>query len=272
MEVNIMPDFREIFTDVESTLRRESSLSPELFDERFGKFKNLSYTKMTDNEIFWTMVYVTFYSGMRAGTVSQKLPEIQKYLFNFEKVREYTKEDVDRIMNDPNVIRYRRKINACISNAREFKEVLEHYGTFSGYLQSFGGLSEKDAIERLRFDLRSRFKYLGERTVNHFLTDLGLNVLKPDRVVCRIFERLGLIDSRNNIDQAIEVGKRFASVTGHPIRYIDIIFVKYGQMGRDEYFGLEDGICLEKRPKCQICGVKEYCLYYAQSGGKEGVD
>jgi len=123
---------------------------------------------------------------------------------------------------------------------------------------SFDPLSNEDTIERLRADLRSRFRYLGERTVNHFLTDLGLNVLKPDRVICRIFSRLGFIDDANNIVQAINVGKEMAIATSYPIRYIDIIFVTYGQMG-------DDGICLEKNPKCCICGIKEYRDYYADN-------
>jgi len=115
----------------------------------------------------------------------------------------------------------------------------------------------------LRENLRSRFGYLGERTVNHLLTDLGFNVLKPDRVICRIFSRLGLINDEDSIDQAIEVGRDMAAATGHPIRYVDIILVKYGQMGESEgEFGLKDGVCLEKNPKCSVCGVKKYCSYF----------
>ena len=110
--------------------------------------------------------------------------------------------------------------------------------------------------------MRRRFQYLGERTVNHFLTDLGLNVLKPDRVICRIFSRLGLINDKNNIAQAIEVGRKIAIATGHPIRYIDIILVKYGQMGKDKNFGLIDGVCLEKNTRCHICQIKQHCRYY----------
>jgi len=35
------------------------------------------------------------------------------------------------------------------------------------------------------------------------MLDLGLNVWKPDRVICRILFRLGLISHKDNIDQAI---------------------------------------------------------------------
>jgi DNA-3-methyladenine glycosylase I len=51
-----------------------------------------------------------------------------------------------------------------------------------------------------------------------------------------------------NYDQAIMQGLKFSKETGYPIRYIDIIIVKYGQRGEEAY-GLEDGVCLEKNPK-----------------------
>ncbi|MEM3986898.1 MAG: hypothetical protein QXR39_08995 [Candidatus Methanomethylicia archaeon] len=82
-------------------------------------------------------------------------------------------------------------------------------------------------------------------------------MLKPDRVICRIFSRLGFIDNADNINQAIKVGRDIAIATGYPIRYIDIIFTTYGQMG-------DYGICLEKNPKCYICEIKKYCNYYTE--------
>jgi DNA-3-methyladenine glycosylase I len=253
-----MKEYNEIFTQVENTLRENSKLSKEQFALRFEKFKNLSHKTMQDKDIFWVLVYVSFYSGIRASMVSEKLPAIKKHLYDFRKVKGYSEEEINQILDDPNIIHYRRKIEACIHNAKAFDELLKMHSSFSKYLESFGPLYKEEVIERLRIDLRSRFQYLGERTVNHFLTDLGLNVLKPDRVICRIFSRLGFIDNVDDIEQAIRVGRNIATSTGYPIRYIDIIFVTYGQMG-------EDGVCLEKNPKCFICGMKKYCNYYANN-------
>jgi DNA-3-methyladenine glycosylase I len=258
-----MQKYREIFTQIEDTLRKESGLSRELFNSRFGDFKNVSYKNMSDEDIFWTMVYVVFYSGMRASTVSQRLPTLKKYLYDFTKVKEYSQKEVNQILKDPDSIHYKRKIEACITNAKEFYNIVTRYSSFTKYLESFGELTDEKTINKLRVDLESRFQYLGKRTVNHFLTDLGVNVLKPDRVICRIFSRLGLISGEDDIAHTIDVGREIALVTGYPIRYVDIIFVKYGQMGKDDYFGLEDGICLERKPKCKKCGVRNYCKHYA---------
>lgn len=254
-----MQKYRDIFIQIEDTLRKESILSKELFDSRFGEFKNRSYKNMSDDDVFWTMISVTFYSGMSARIVSKRLPTIKKWLGDYRKVKEYSQIEMSQVLRDPSTIHHKRKIEACIENAEEFYRIVSRYGSFAKYIESFDELTDEKTIDDLRKDLRGRFRYLGKRTVNHFLTDLGFNVLKPDRVICRIFSRLGLIGDANDIIRANDIGREIALATGYPIRYVDIIFVKYGQKGRDEHFGLEDGICLEDGPKCQKCGVRNYC-------------
>ena len=93
------------------------------------------------------------------------------------------------------------------------------------------------------------------------MTDIGLPVLKPDRVIARIFKRLGLIEDEKQILKTVLQGQKFSNATELPIRYIDICFVKYGQKGEDIELGLDDGICLERNPKCHECGIKEYCNF-----------
>jgi DNA-3-methyladenine glycosylase I len=224
-------DYAEVFYQIEETLRNQSTLMREEFDRRFGKFSDGGYRVKTDHDIFRVLVYIPFYSGMRSSTVTQKLPTIKKYLYDFNKVKDYSEAEVDQMLRDPNMIRHRRKIEACIANAREFDALLKQHGSFSKYLESFGCLTEEATIKKLRADLTDRFRYLGEITSYHFLTELGLDVIKPDRVICRVFERLGLIDDRKNIDQAVEVGRRIAVATGYPTRYVDAVLVKYGQVG-----------------------------------------
>jgi DNA-3-methyladenine glycosylase I len=113
----------------------------------------------------------------------------------------------------------------------------------------------------LKEELEFKFDYLGGTTVFHFLTDLGFNVLKPDRVIARIFKRLGLIESEQQLLKTVIIGRKFASATELPIRYIDVIFVKYGQQGKSEEFGLSNGICLNHNPSCHICGLESFCKY-----------
>jgi hypothetical protein len=98
---------------------------------------------------------------------------------------------------------------------------------------------------------------MGPITSFHFLTDIGFNVIKPDRVLMRIFFRLGLVQSETDYVTAIIVGRRFSEATGYPIRYIDIIFVSYGQIDLEKL----TAICTTVSPKCHLCGVSKYCHY-----------
>jgi DNA-3-methyladenine glycosylase I len=169
------------------------------------------------------------------------------------------------------MIRHKGKIQASVDNAQAFKAVVDQYGSFQKYVDSFSPKASFENLMRLRRDLRRRFRYLGKITAYHFLTDIGMPVLKPDKVIRRIFYRLGLIESEGESEEqllkVIFQGQKFAQETGHPIRYIDIVFVAYGREGlvKSGDIGIERGICLEDDPQCSICGVNKYCDYFAAS-------
>jgi len=254
--------YRDIFLKVEQTLINECCFSEEEFLKYYGRFKeDFNYKKYTDDHVWWIIVSVIFYAAMKAAIVTPKLPAIKKYLSDFRKVKRFTGVDVDSMMRDETIIRNRRKIEACVYNAAIFGNLIDKHGSFTKYLEGFGHLQDENVIESVRQDLQ-QFEFIGPVTALHVMLDLGLEVWKPDRVMCRILERLGLIDDRKNIDQALGVGREFAKHVSEPIRYIDIIMVKYGQEGNEDGFGLlNGGICLERNPRCSICGIQEYCKY-----------
>lgn len=256
------PNYKSIFQSAFSSLERQSELNPMNFDKSFDSFKKMQNRKYTDDEVFWVLVYVTFYSGFRATTVTDKIDHIKTKLGNFQTLRKLHGKDATTLYNDPGLIRNKKKIDACIRNAVRFNELVKAFGSFNEYLKSFGDLEKPENSIRLIQDLKFRFYYLGDITTYHFLMDLGLNYVKPDRVLCRIFYRLGLIQSVTSYDEVISVGRLFAKSTGYPIRFIDIVFVNYGQKDKKEIHGLKDGICLEVNPKCEICGLRKYCTFY----------
>ena len=84
-------------------------------------------------------------------------------------------------------------------------------------------------------------------------------------MIRRIFYRIGLIENENDLNASIAVGREMSKQLNIPIRYIDIIFVKYGQVGQSDLLGTIDGICTENNPKCDICELKSMCRYYKKS-------
>jgi DNA-3-methyladenine glycosylase I len=262
-----MKDYKTIFEKVESALIRAGSrnLPTDKIRASLDVYKHIENKTFSDANYYWILVYVIFYSGFRAATVTAKLDLIRRYLQDYETAAGYDETEVNKILNDPEMIRNRRKIQACIENAKVFKWIVNTHRSFQAYIDSFAPTVSFENLMLLKEELEYRFDGLGRITTYHFLTDIGLPVLKPDRVICRIFQRLGLIESDEQLLKTVIQGRRFAQATGHPIRYIDIVFVASGQMASPE-FGLTTGICLEQNPLCEICGATDCCTYYAQNG------
>jgi DNA-3-methyladenine glycosylase I len=254
----MMKDYKTIFDVIESTLISRSTLGEAKIRECLEQFRRLEGRAFSDDEYYWILVYVVFYSGFKAATVTAKLDLIRRYFSDFRTVADYTESDVERIMGDQNMIRNERKVRACIENARTFKSIVAEYGSFQKYIGSFAPTESFENLMLLKEELVFRFGGFGNVTPYHFLTDIGMRVLKPDRVVCRIFQRLGLIESEEQFLKTVIQGRKFADATGHPIRYIDIVFAAYGQV-KSEDLGIEKGICLKDNPECPICGARNYC-------------
>jgi DNA-3-methyladenine glycosylase I len=260
-----MKDYQAIFDGVESTLIRVGSrnLPADEIRSNLAEFKKLESRTFSDAEYYWILVYVVFYSGFKAATVSAKIDAIRHYFPDYRTVADYGEDDIERILADPKMIRNRRKVQGCVQNAQTFQRIVGEHGSFRDYVASFSPAESFENLLLLKEELQFQFSGLGEITTYHVLTDIGLPVLKPDRVICRIFRRLGLIESEKQLLKTVIQGRKFAQATGHPIRYIDVVFVVYGQV-QSIRFGLERGICLEENPACSLCGVRSYCQYYAQ--------
>lgn len=264
-----MTNYQAIFDKVEATLVQVGTQNKpkDSIREKLDKFKTVAAKRFTDEDYFDILIKVPFYSGFRAETVTKKMDVIGNYFSDYRIVVNYDNKKVSEILSDRQMIRHEGKIKACIANARTFKAIVEQYGSFQKYVDSFAPKASFKNLMRLRKDLIRRFRYLGKITAYHFLTEIGMPVLKPDRVIRRIFYRLGLIasqgESEEQLLEVISQGHKFVLETSYPIRFIDIVFVAYGQV-KSEEFGIEQGICLRDDPQCSICGVNKYCNYFAQ--------
>lgn len=245
-----MRNYKGIFERVENALLDEASKGMPRADVQaaLDEFKHVQGKRFSDEECYQKLVHIIYYAGFTANTVTQKIPTINKWFPNFTVVAEYDEGKLKEILADPDMIKFEDKARACILNAREFKKVVKQYGSFHHYVDSFDAQRSSDNWLQLKNDLRARFARFGLITPYHFMMDIGLPVMKPDIVVSRIFHRLGLIpreEIKNDSDAeaVVREGERFAAATGHPIRYIDIVFVCYGQV-RSSDIGLERGICL----------------------------
>lgn len=268
-----MHDYKAIFDGIEITLLNVASqnMPKERVQAELDEWKHLEGKHFTDDEIYRKLVHITFYSGFRANTVTEKIPTIDHHFPDYRLVAEYGAADIQRIMADIQMIRHLRKIKACVENARRLKTIVERRGSFQAFIDSLPKPESAADFMDLRDTFCRTFEYLGPRTAFHFMMDIGIPVLKPDRVIERIFKRIGVV--REDLPEGdrlyaalLQAGQQFAAATGHPIRYIDMVFVCYGQVQAEDV-GINRGICLSEEqggPNCKICGANSYCEYFSR--------
>lgn len=251
---------KDIFECIQRSLLQNSSYSQEAFDSKFNRFKTYENRVLNDNEYFRILVDVIFYSGFRASTVSKYLETIHQHFPDIQTVRAYSSDKIGNICHDPKMIKNRAKIEAVCHNAKTFEKLIKKHGSFKNFVRSFGDMSDDKNLFKFKDALQKNFAFLGGITVYHFMMDIGLNVLKPDRVMMRIFSRLGLISNEKDFKGAVLMGRAFSKATGLPIRYIDVIFVMYGQLNQE----MITSICTEENPKCHLCGASGFCDFFSK--------
>ncbi len=255
--------YKEVFQAVEKRLIEAGSLNmdPAKIRDHLDKFKRFENRELSDDQYFSILVFVAFYSGFKAATVTAKRAIIQGHFPSWKVVSNYVEKDIKKIISDTEMIRHEGKIRACVKNAKTFSTLISKHGSVKNYIDSYSPAESFENLLLFKDALEASFAYLGGITVYHFMTDIGLPVLKPDRVICRIFERLGLLENQGQLLKAVIQGRKFAAATGLPIRYIDIVFVAYGQV-KSEEIGIIEGICL-KNPRCSECRIQNHCGFMA---------
>ena len=123
--------------------------------------------------------------------------------FDYEKISAYEEAKIEEILQMPDMIRSRRKIEAVINNANCFLRIRQQYGSFDHYLWSFSGHktilyqdhscgklpAQNKLSEDISKDLKNKgFKYLGAITVYSHLQACGIiNDHAPD---CFLYKEL----------------------------------------------------------------------------------
>lgn len=261
-----MTDFKDLFESVESSLIAEAEryMPRDRVVEYLDSHKTVSQASLTDSEFFDILVYIPFYSGFRAATVTNRMPVIREHFPDYETVSRYDVAKVDQIASDVRMIQNRKKIEACVKNARCFRRLIDSHGSFSNYVNSFSPKKSLENLRQLRDDLIRRFAFVSKTTSYHFLCKIGMPVIKPDSAIRRIFYRLELTDSDDDdeytLTSVVAAGEQFAQATGLPHRYIDIVFAHYGQSATPE-LGMPHGICLEENPRCKCCSARQFCRF-----------
>ncbi len=92
-----------------------------------------------DRRLFEFLILEGAQAGLSWITILRKREAYRKAFRNFDplSVAAFTEKDEEQLMENPGIIRNRRKIAAGVSNARAFLKVQERYGSFAAWMWSF---------------------------------------------------------------------------------------------------------------------------------------
>ncbi len=130
-------------------------------------------------------------AGLSWWTILRKREGYKRAFAGFDaaKVARFTPRTVEKLMQDPGIVRNRQKIEAAIANARGFLKIQQELGSFDRYVWEFVGgkpivnkwrkqtdvpptSKESDALSK---DLKSRgFKFVGSTIVYAHMQATGL--------------------------------------------------------------------------------------------------
>ncbi|MGY8605013.1 DNA-3-methyladenine glycosylase I [Gluconobacter cerinus] len=94
---------------------------------------------ISDSRELWeTLVLESFQAGLSWAIVLKRREGFRKAFANFdpEKVALFTEQDIDRLMQDPGIIRARAKIKATIGNAQAYLAMKKQGEDFAGFIAS----------------------------------------------------------------------------------------------------------------------------------------
>jgi DNA-3-methyladenine glycosylase I len=102
-------------------------------DEEWGKEVH------DDKKLFEFLILESAQAGLSWITILRRREGYRQAFadFDVQKVAAFAEGDVERLMQDTNIIRNRAKIASAISNAKLFIEIQHEFGSFNNYLYAF---------------------------------------------------------------------------------------------------------------------------------------
>lgn len=147
--------------------------------------KEWGVLNLDDAYLFEMLILELFQAGLSFECVLNKREYFKEAYDNFDvnKVSLYDENKINELMNNKNIIRNKRKIEASINNAKIFNNIKDEYGSFYNYLKTFTNdkvIYENDKTtsklsDTISSDLKSRgMKFIGSVIIYSYLQAVGI--------------------------------------------------------------------------------------------------
>lgn len=162
---------------------------------RWCNLKNPLYVQYHDTQwcipnfndpyLYEMLILESFQAGLSWECVLNKRENFRKAYDGFElqKVIAYDENKVAQLINDPGIIRNKRKILASIQNSRIFSEIQVEFGSFYEYLRTFTkdkvlyetGKTTNELSDAISKDLQKRgMTFVGSVIIYSYLQAIGV--------------------------------------------------------------------------------------------------
>ena len=141
-----------------------------------------------EHMLYEMLVLEAFQAGLSWYVVLQKREHFRRAFDGFDahKIAAYGEDKIESLLQDEGLIRCRRKIAVAVTNAQVYLRIVEEFGGFAAYLDSFTGgaitlnttgeaITTSPLSDAVSKDLKKRgMKYMGSVTVYSYLQAVGV--------------------------------------------------------------------------------------------------
>jgi len=163
----------------------DSELYQKYHDEEWG------LPSYDDHHLFEMLILEGAQAGLSWITILKKREGYRKAFDNFDakKISRYSQNKIDKLLQNPEIVRNKLKVNSVVTNARQYLEIQKEYGCFSDYIWQFvGGEPIKNKWKSLEDipvttaesnemskDLKKRgFKFIGSTICYAYMQSVGM--------------------------------------------------------------------------------------------------
>ena len=150
-----------------------------------------------EQKLYELFILETFQAGLSWECILNKRENFREVYegFDIDKVCAYGDDKIEKLLQNPGIIRNRRKIRASISNSRIYKSIADEFGSFKEYLHSFTNgniIREPDVSvttsplsDAIFADLKKRgMTFIGSTTVYAFLQAIRIINAHSEECFC----------------------------------------------------------------------------------------
>ena len=144
-----------------------------------------------DRLLFEMLILEGAQAGLNWITILKKRENYKKAFDNFDviKVSRYSEKKIEKLLQDPGIVRNKLKVRSAVSNAKAFLAVQKEFGSFDQYIWQFvdgqpiknkwKDLSEVPATSKesdaMSKDLKKRgFKFVGSTICYAYMQAVGM--------------------------------------------------------------------------------------------------